>query len=389
MKMSQRSRQEYLERIRVRYQRAGRKYKKIILDEFCEVCGYERKYAIKLVNRPPGPRKRPPGPKPRYGEQELRVLKRIWKHSEQICSKRLKAALSLWLPFYEKHYERIAPKVRRNLKAISPATIDRLLASVRAHIAGRGRSGTRPGTLIRTQIPIRIHHWDVTEPGFLEADSVAHCGESMAGNFIWSITYTDILSGWTVCRAVWNRGAQGVLQQTRDVEQRLPFPVQGFDCDNGGEFLNWHLIRYFTERKQPVQFTRGRPYHKDDNAHVEQKNWTHVRQLLGYERFDDAVLLGPINDLYRHEWELLHNFFCPSTKLIQKQRVKSRYVKKHDPPQTPCQRLLQWDGLTQEAEQKLKATYKHLDPFELAAAIEQKLRHIFDLHHKSKLGKAS
>lgn len=387
--MSQRSRREYLERIRVRYQGAGRKYKKSILDEFCEVCEYERKYAIKLVNRPPGPRKRPPGPKPRYGEAERRVLKRIWKHAEQICSKRLKAALSLWLPFYEKHYERIAPKVRKNLKAISPATVDRLLASARAHIAGRGRAGTRPGTLIRTQIPIRTQHWDVTQAGFLEADSVAHCGESMAGNFIWSITYTDILSGWTVSRAVWNRGAQGVLKQTRDVEQRLPFPVLGFDCDNGGEFLNWHLIRYFTERKQPVQFTRGRPYHKDDNAHVEQKNWTHVRQLLGYERFDDAALLEPINDLYCHEWELLHNFFCPSTKLIQKQRVKSRYVKKHDPPQTPYQRLLQWGGLSKEAKQKLKATYKQLDPFELAAAIEQKLGCIFELHQKSRLGKAS
>lgn len=387
--MSQRSRREYLERIRARYQGAGRKYKKIILDEFCEVCGYERKYAIKLVNRPPRPRKRPPGPKPLYGQWERRILKRIWEHAEQICSKRLKAALLLWLPFYEKHYERIGPRVCRNLKAISPATIDRLLASVRAQITGRGRAGTRPGTLIRTQIPIRTNHWDVSQPGFLEADSVAHCGESMAGDFIWSITYTDILTGWTVSRAVWNRGAEGVMEQTRDIEQSLPFPIQGFDCDNGGEFLNWHLIRYFTERKQQVQFTRGRPYHKDDNAHVEQKNWTHVRQLLGYERFEDPALLEPINNLYGHEWELLHNFFCPSAKLIQKQRVKSRYVKKHDQPQTPYQRLLQWGGLSRQAKQKLKATYKQLDPFELAAAIEQKLRRIFQLHHKSRLQKAS
>lgn len=387
--MSQRSRREYLERIRSRYQGAGRKYKKLILDEFCEVCGCERKYAIKLVNRLPKPRKRPPGPRPRYGEAERGVLKRIWEHAEQICSKRLRSALVLWLPFYEKHYERIGPRVCRNLKAISPATIDRLLAPVRAQVAGRGRTGTRPGTLIRTQIPIRTNHWDVSQPGFLEADSVAHCGESMAGNFIWSITYTDILTGWTVSRAVWNRGAERVVEQTRDIEQSLPFPIQGFDCDNGGEFLNWHLIRYFTERKQPVQFTRGRPYHKDDNAHVEQKNWTHVRQLLGYERFEDPALLDPINDLYRYEWELLHNFFCPSAKLVQKQRVKSRYVKKHDQPQTPYQRLLQWDGLSQQAKQKLKATYKQLDPFELAAAIEQKLRRIFQLHHKTRLQKAS
>ena len=327
--MSQRSRREYLERVRPRYERAGRKYKKIILDEFCMNCGYERKYAIKLLNGSKEGRKRPPGPKARYGKAEQEVLERIWRQAEQICSKRLKVAIPLWLPHYENRYGPLSGELRSKLEKISPAMIDRLFAPLRTGNL-RGRGGTRPGTLLKTRIPIRTDSWDLTEVGFLEADTVAHCGNSMAGDFIWSITYTDIFSGWTVTRAVWNRGAEGVVSQTREVEAQLPFPIKGFDCDNGGEFLNWHLVNYFTERKAPVLFTRSRPYHKDDNAHVEQTNWTHVRQLLGYERFEAPELVEPINDLYRNQWSMLQNFFFPSMKLVSKERVKRRYVNKYD-----------------------------------------------------------
>jgi hypothetical protein len=159
--------------------------------------------------------------------------------------------------------------------------------------------------LLKTQIPIRTDNWDITRPGFLEADTVAHCGGRLEGDFIWSVTYCDILSGWTCNRAVWNKGAHGIVEATRSVEASLPFELLGFDTDNGSEFLNWHLLRYFQERKKAVGFTRSRPYKKNDNGHVEQKNWTHVRQLLGYERLEDPALVGAINDLYRECWEPL------------------------------------------------------------------------------------
>ena len=383
--MSQRSRQEYLKRIWPRYQRVGRKHRQLILNEFCTNCEYDRKYAIKLLNRPLGGRQRPPGPEATYGEAELEVLAYLWRQTDYLCSKRLKAALPIWLPHYERHQGPLSPAVRERLRRISPATIDRLLAPVRAKAAPHGRCGTRPGTLLRTQIPIRAEEWNVHEPGYLEADTVAHCGGSLAGNFVWSITYTDIWTGWTESRAIWNKGFEGVLTQTRELEAVLPFPILAFDCDNGGELLNYHLVRYFQKRKRPVTFTRSRPYHKDDNAHVEQKNWMHVRQLFGYDRFENQELIKLMNDLYRQEWFWFRNFFCPSMKLIHKERIKSRWVKKYDEPATPYQRLLQWQGLNAEKRQALEKLYQQLDPIAVKAAIERKLKRIFALVHPQRL----
>jgi len=387
--MSQRSRKEYLERIWPRYQRAGWEHKRRILDEFCINGEYDRKYAIKLLNRPLGARQRPPGPMPMYGEAERQVLAYLWRQTDYLCSKRLKAALPLWLPHYERHQGSLSLEIRQRLLRISPATVDRLLAPIRAKHAPHGRCGTRPGTLLRTQIPIRAEEWNVKEPGFLEADTVAHCGQSLAGNFIWSITYTDIMTGWTESRAVWNKGAEGVLAQTREVEATLPFPVLGFDCDNGGEFLNYHLVGYFQKRNRPVAFTRSRPYHKNDNAHVEQKNWMHVRQLFGYDRFEDRSGLTLMNDLYTREWSWFHNFFCPSLKLCHKERIKSRWVKTYDQPTTPYQRLLQWPGLSEEKRKLLETLYRSLDPIALKATIEHKLKHFFAIMQQAKLKAAS
>ncbi|MEM8952806.1 MAG: hypothetical protein AAGD22_01520 [Verrucomicrobiota bacterium] len=245
-------------------------------------------------------------------------------------------------------------KVRQEIKAISAAQIDRLLAPRKARAGGKGRCGTKPGTLIETQIPIRTDHWDVTAPGYLEADSVAHCGSSMEGSFIWSVTYTDIYSGWTSLRAVWNKGAAGVVEATRDVEGRLPFDILGFDCDNGSAFLNWHLVSYFTQRPQTVGFTRSRPYHKNDNGHVEQKNWTHVRQLLGYDRLEEPALLERINLIYRDYWEPLHNFFSTSAKLVSKIRHGAKMQRRHDTPQTPCDRLLKSTTLSARTKAALR-----------------------------------
>lgn len=389
--MSELTRKEYLERIRGRYGRAGREHKGVILDEFCKVCGYERKYAIKLLNgKVPSPRGRR-GCKPRYGEAERVVLEEIWGKAEQICSKRLKAAIPLWLPFYERRHGALSPQVKRNLGHMSPASIDRLLAPLRAREGRSRRSGTRPGTLLKTQIPVRAGEWDVSQAGYLEADTVAHCGGSMSGEFLWSLSFTDIHTGWTECRAVWNRGAHGVVEQVREIEESLPFAMLGFDSDNGSEFLNHHLLNYFTDRprKRRVLFTRSRPYHKNDNAHVEQKNWTHVRQLLGYERFENPALLAPVNDLYRQEWALLQNFFCPSMKLKSKERVGSRYVRHHDEPLTPYQRLKRSKGLSRSKRRELKELFENLDPFELQEQIEKKLKVIFTLAKAAPTTRAS
>jgi hypothetical protein len=375
-----RSRRDYLEAISLRYRRSSKKDKSIILNEFCAICGYNRKYAIRLLKKKHvglSSRKRP-GPRSIYGDDRLlNALKRIWFASDQMCSRKLKAAIPLWLPFYELEYEPLTNEIKDKLLCVSPATIDRLLKPLRA-LHRKGRCGTKPGTLLKNQIPIKTHNWDVTKPGFFEADTVAHCGNSMAGDFVHSLTFTDIYSGWTENRAVWGRGSQGVLREIRDIEVTIAFPILGFDCDNGSEFLNHHLVRYFTDRpKGPVLFTRSRPYRKNDNAFVEQKNWTHVRQLLGYDRFDDKDLVPMINDLYKNEWSLFTNYFCPTLKLKEKQKVNSKYIKKYEPPQTPYQRLAASSDITEEAKARLEILYNSLNPFTLKKQIETKLKAIF------------
>lgn len=375
-----RSRREYLEAIRGRYRKAARKDKAVILDEFCVNCGYNRKYAIRLLCKKTDgtPLQRRPGPRSTYDDESLLLaLKRIWFASEQMCSKKLKAAIALWLPFYEGEFESLADQVQQKLLAISPATIDRLLKPLRT-LHKKGRCSTKPGTLLKNQIPIKTQNWDITKPGFFEADTVAHCGNSMAGDFVFSLTFTDIFSGWTENRAVWGRGSQGVLREIRDIEARIVFSILGFDCDNGSEFLNHHLVRYFTDRpKTPVIFTRSRPYQKNDNAFVEQKNWTHVRQLLGYDRFDKPELVPLINDLYINEWSTFTNFFCPTLKLKEKQRLNSRYIKKYEPPQTPYQRLIAAPSIDDAAKKTLQEVYNSLNPFTLKKNIEAKLKAIF------------
>ena len=374
---NQLDREDQLQRLRVRYARRNKDGKSRMLDELCEQHGYSRKHAIKLLaDLLPPPKDCPrPGPEPRYlpvGE----VLQHIWQAAEQLCGKRLAPALPLWLPHYAKHFNPLLPCQQKLLKEISPATIDRMLVHCKA--TSHGLCATRPGTLLRQQIPIAGEVWDESRPGFLEVDSVAHCGSSLAGDFIWSLTFTCLGSSWTEGRAVWNKGYQGVLIQTQDVEARLPFALRGMDFDNGGEWLNWQLVRFLQERQTPVQVTRSRPYHKDDNAHVEQKNWMWPRQLLGYQRLENPDTLTPINELYRDVWGPLHNFFLPSMKLVEKRRDGSRIIRRHDEPQTAYQRLRAGGQLQRKARKQLREQYASLDPFALAKAVEQRLKKILN-----------
>jgi hypothetical protein len=291
--MSPQSKREYVETLHRRYKYASRGERTIILNELCATCGYNRKYAIRLLRgfrrfTKPKPLKR--GKLSIYQKEEIITpLKKIWLESNLPCSKRLKAILPLWMPGYNQYFGELSHDVAKALLAISPATIDRLLNPARIQYHKRGRSTTKPGTLLRNQIPIQTNQWNEFRPGFIEADTVAHCGESLSGMFIYTIDTVDIATGWTEQRAVWGKGEAGVLEQIKDIEKALPFPLLGFDSDNGSEFLNHHLLKHFTQRKQPVQFTRSRAYHKDDNAHIEQKNWTHVRQWLGYQRLNNPL----------------------------------------------------------------------------------------------------
>lgn len=370
----------YLTHQRVRYRRGNRALKKQILDHFCEVHNYHRKSATRLLNQLPSdnPRQKPGKAKEYKPEILLTPLKQLWLATDQMCGKRLKEALPLWLAHYSKHYPELSEAIHKQLLMMSPATIDRLLKPIKIKY-GKGLSGTKPGSLLKTQIPIKTNQWDTTKVGFMEADTVAHCGTTLAGDFIWSVTLTDIASGWTENRATWNKGAEGVLKQIKHIEDTLPFPILGFDSDNGSEFLNHHLLRYFTERpnQKTIQFTRSRPYKKNDNAHVEQKNWTHVRQIFGYHRFDNQKLVILMNDLYSNELSSLLNFFYPCVKLIDKVRIKSSIKKKYSVAQTPYQRLMTSECLSEEQKKALTDKFNRLDPFLLQKNVQKKLKLIF------------
>jgi hypothetical protein len=384
--MSPRSRREYVEALFVRYKNADRAQKGQILDEFCATCGYHRKHAIRLLRgfkRFSIPKRKKRGRKPLYHQERiLTPLKKIWLAANLPCSKRLKAILPLWLPGYQELFGPLPADTHHALLRISCATIDRLLKPTRIRYTRHGRSTTKPGSLLRHQIPIGTNQWDQTRPGFLEADTVAHCGTSMAGQFVYTLDCVDIATGWSEQRAVWGRGETGVLEQLRHIEQSLPFELLGFDCDNGAEFLNHHLMRHFLQRNRPVRFTRSRPYRKEDNAHIEQKNWTHVRQWLGYDRLDDPCVVALLNDLYTHEWRLYHNFFCPSVKLLAKRQLGSKTIKHHDTPKTPYQRVLDSPHIPLPTKQTLTKQLPSLNPFLLRRAIETKLNLIFKSCYK-------
>jgi len=380
--MGPRSKKEYMETIYLRYKRAkNRAEKSALITELCLTCNWHRKHAIRALKNFKRFSKNKPKKRGRlsiYNKPSvLEPLKRIWLAANLPCSKRLKAVLPLWLPAYAQEFGGLPLETVKALLKISPASIDRLLEPVRVHYRGRGRATTKPGTLLRQHIPIKTNQWEESKPGFLEADTVAHCGNSIDGVFAYTIDCVDIATGWTEQRAVYGKGEFGVLEQIKNIEKLLPFPLLGFDSDNGSEFLNWHLFKYFTNKKPPVQFTRSRAYHKDDNAHVEQKNWTQVRLWFGYHRFDNPKIVPLMNELYTSaSWRLYHNFFLPSVKLIEKKRVASKTIKRYDKPMTPYQRVIASPDVPALVKRALKEQYTLANPFQFRKNIEQKLKEI-------------
>jgi hypothetical protein len=384
--MSPRSKREYREAVHLRYKNAPRHEKTAILNECCATCGSHRKHAIRFLKRFKRfikPKTKTRGKPPICQNEAIgKPLKEIWLAANLPCSKRLKAILAIWLAGYVQLFGQLLPDVTNALLRISPPTIDRILKPIRIHYTKRGRSTTKPGTLLRKKIPIKTNQWDESRPGFLEADTVAHCGESISGIYVNTIDFVDIATGWTEQRAVWGKGETAVLEQIKNIEKTLPFPILGFDCDNGGEFLNYHLIRYFTERKQPVQFTRSRAYHKDDNAHIEQKNWTHSRQWLGYDRLDNPKVVSPLNNLFTKEWRLFQNFFCPSVKLIAKERFGSKTIKHHDLPKTSYQRIMDSPHIHEFVKAALSKQLDALNPFLLRKIMDKKLKNLFSINNE-------
>jgi len=373
---------EYFRAVYERYCKAGREAKQVMLNEFCLNTGYNRKYAIRLLNGPPPGKqaeRRPRGRRPQYGRQTLSILAAIWEAAGYPWSVRLKALLPSWMPWIRKRY-RLSREMEKQLLGISARQIDRRLKAKKRERKRSIYGRTKPGSLLKHHIPVKTDSWDVTTAGFSEIDLVAHSGDSGGGDFAHSLNLTDIHTGWTESRALLGKSQVAVQEALDEIAGVLPFRLLGLDSDNGSEFINWHLKGWCEQKK--IQLTRGRPYKKDDNAHVEQKNWTHVRKLLGWERYDSRAAVEAINGLYRHELRLWLNLYLPSVKLVKKVRVGSKVRRVYDAAQTPLERVLACAQVNPAQVAGLKKLRQSLDPFQLGKTIEQKLERIYEMANR-------
>lgn len=380
--MGNKGRWEYLRAIYERYRNAGRKDKQVILSEFCANTGYHRKYAIRLLNGPRPEKWRTRRERRRgasYTSETLAVLTAVWEAAGYPWSVRLKALLPLWMPWIRKRF-RLRPEVEKQLLKISPRQIDRRLKAQKTQRRKRIYGRTKPGYLLKHQIPVKTDRWDVASPGFTEVDLVSHSGNSASGEFAHTLNVTDIHTTWTESRAVLGRGEEAVQRALNEIAMTLPFALRGVDSDNGSEFINWHLKRWCDQKQ--IQLTRGRPYKKDDNAHIEQKNWTHVRKLMAWDRYDTHEAVAAMNDLYRHELRLWMNLFLPSVKLLEKVRVGSKVRRVYDGPRTPFERVQACTAADPQKVAQLEALKKSLDPFQLGTLIERKLERIARLANR-------
>jgi hypothetical protein len=380
--MARRSKYEYLRVMWQRYQRANRVTRSALLDEVTRMCGYHRKYAIGLLSRAAPPRppvRRVARRRPTYSEEVIRLVAQIWAASGYLCGQRLKAALPHWLPWLRRRV-RLTPTLEQQLQRISARQLDRRLRERKQRITRRLYGTTRPGSLLKHLIPIKTDQWDVTKPGYVEIDLVSHSGASAAGEFLHTLDCVDIQTTWVERQAVLGKSRHGVVQAMTAIEEQLPFPLRGVDSDNGSEFINDHLLAWCQARPagQQVQFTRSRPYKKDDNAHVEQKNWTHVRKLVGWERYDTPEALAALTALYT-DLRLFQNLFQPSMKLVRKVRVGSRLIRRYDRPQTPFERVKVCAEADPAKVAALQRVLETTDPFALSQRIDRHLERLWAL----------
>ena len=376
--MTSMSKKELISAVKTRYLKAVKKEKGKILDEFCKSTGYARKYAIVILaagydnNRIARVGRK--GRKKKYGHETMAAVVKIWEVLDFPCGQRLQPALPEMYATLVRFKEMIFTEaIRDDLETISAKTLDRRLKRERErrHLK-RNRGLTCRGNLLKSQIPIRITDWDTSQLGYAEIDTVAHNGGDPSGEFIFTLDFTQIFNVLSEKKEVMGKGETGVLKATKNIRKDLPFNLLGIDGDNGGEIINYQMLKYCTEEK--LVYTRSRPDRKNDNAYVEQKNHTHVRQLVGYGRYDTQEQLTMLNDLYRHEYRLFTNFFRPVMKIKSKEKINNSICKKkYDTAQSPYQRLLNCDQLSWAKKDELTKLYLSLNPVQLKRAIEEKV----------------
>jgi uncharacterized protein YihD (DUF1040 family) len=371
--MSLKSKNELVEAVQPRYLKASKLEKQKILDELTAATGYHRKHAIRVLknkvqvqNRLKGKTKTYPRV---YRGEVVQALEQIWEIYGQICSKRLQPFLPEAMRVLERCQEiELSEATKELLLKISSASLDRCLRPVRLQTP-HGLSTTKPGSLLKNLIPIRTFtEWDAERPGFLEIDLVAHCGNTTEGQYLNTLTCTDLCTGWTDVTAVLHRTQEAVSEAIQRMRQRLPFPLLGIDSDNGSEFINALLYQYCRDEK--ITFTRSRPYQKNDQAHVEQKNWSVVRHTVGYDRWETEQELALLESIYDNLRPYI-NFFQPSLKLIAKERIGNKTLKRYDPAKTPYQRVLNRKDISVPAKARLINLYLPLNPAELRRRIDQ------------------
>ena len=391
--LTMRQKKAVTKELKDRYQRSSKKEKTIMLNGFIQLTRYNRSYAARVLRikevlgymniggrrvRLVRDNKRKRNKNKVYDQDVLEALKEIWKIGDYICSKRLAPYLSEIIPVLEKWGEiKLDAKVRKKLFEISAATIDRMLAETRKRYRIKGRSTTRPGTLLKKSIPIKTFaDWDEAKPGFFEVDLVFHDGGAARGDFIQSLNFTDICTSWDEMIAVKNKAQIWVFAGIKRIEERLPFSILGLDSDNGAEFINAHLLRYCEENQ--ITFTRSRPYRKNDSCFVEQKNWSVIRRAVGYYRYDTDNELNALNELYGY-LRLYVNFFQPVRKLIKKERI-GKVIKRYDEAKTPYRRVLASPDIEDKIKVKLRKEYDMLNPAELKRKITKLQNNLLKLN---------
>jgi hypothetical protein len=367
-----------------RYQAAmTRKEKGRLLTEVSENLNCHRKHSTRLLNGKIVDLKKPWRHREHvYPERLIRILESVWEASQQPCGVRLKEALPLWMPWIRMRWVSDRQEEKLLLR-MSAATIDRRLAAYKHNRSRKIYGKTKPGRWLRQTIPIQTESWEVPGPGWLETDTVSHSGPSAAGLFAYTLTETDLFSAWVECRAILGKASAEVVPALEEIREAAPFDTKGLDSDNGEEFINFHVDRYC--RSKGIQRFRSRPYKKDDQAHIEQKNWTHVRKLIGYGRYDTQQAVDALNDLYRNEWRLFCNMYLPSVKLEKKIRIGARIKRIYGPAKTPLDRLWESDQGDRVKLEKLRRLRETLDPFELSAAVDRKLAVIWKLASRARL----
>jgi hypothetical protein len=362
-KMSMKTRKEIIETHRAKYERSTKKGKGSILDAVCMATGLSRSRAQKLLSQGVNLQKKSSrsGRNRKYGQKVREALEFLWPMMDYASGKRLCAGMEDFLDALVRFDEcPFDDKTVALLKEMSPATADRLLVRARKRVRIRGISTTKPGTLLKQNIPIRLgSEWDEGMPGFVEIDLVAHCGSTASGEYVNTLDVIDICSGWTETGAVINKAQKHVFAMIKHIRGRLPFPLLGIDSDNGSEFINGELYTYCKEEN--IMFTRSRPYKKNDGCHIEQKNWHIVRRNIGYGRYEGSEAVRIMNEYYSL-LRLHTNFFMPHMKLASKVRDGARVKKRYDRPMTPYKRLLEDDNISEDAKAQLTKTFLSLNP---------------------------